>query len=109
MEYQRFPPASPPASSPEASALDDLTQALRDTLTIENTQSAHALDIEINVAEALLTGLQAIAHALRDLGLANAGTPMGALEVLSVEIKAGSERIAEGLEAVAEAIKEVEL
>ena len=60
----------------------------------------------VNVAEAVLAGLQAIATALRYLGLADASTPMGAMEVLSMEIKDGSTRVAEGLHAIADAIRE---
>jgi hypothetical protein len=39
------------------------------------------------------------------LGLSNASTRMGALEVLSLEIKNGSERIAEALNSIAIAIR----
>ena len=92
--------------SPEVSALADLADALKDVLTIENKASAYTLHADVNVAEVLLQGLQSITSALRHLGLADAGTPMGAMEVLSMEMKAGSERIAEGLQAIAQAIRE---
>lgn len=60
---------------------------------------------EINeVAEAI----KDVAVALRVLGLNDAATSMGALELLSKEIKEGSERIAEGLNSIASAIMESE-
>ena len=55
-----------------------------------------------NVSEALLS----IASALRHLGTADAATPMGALELLSLEVKEGSQRIENGLMAIANAIRE---
>jgi hypothetical protein len=50
--------------------------------------------------------IEKIAEALRNLGLGNADTQMGAIELLSKEVKEGSERIAQGLHAIAEAISE---
>lgn len=45
------------------------------------------------------------ATALRDLGTGNAATQMGAIEYLAKEVREGSERIAEGLHAIAAAIE----
>lgn len=56
--------------------------------------------------EQMALALKAIASALRDLGTANAATPMGALEMVAMELKEGSTRIAEGLFAIADAIRE---
>lgn len=47
---------------------------------------------EFNVADglyAIASSLDNVARALRDLGTANASTPMGAIEILSMEIKEG--------------------
>ena len=56
------------------------------------------------IAEAI----EGVVVALRRLGLNDAATSMGALELLSKEIKEGSERIAEGLNSIASAIMESE-
>ncbi len=56
--------------------------------------------------ELLAEALEKIAKALSNLGLGNAATQMGAIELLSKEVKEGSERIAEGLQAISEAISE---
>lgn len=51
--------------------------------------------------------VQNVADALVKLGLNEANTNMGGLELLSKEIKEASERIAEGLESVASAICQI--
>ena len=51
--------------------------------------------------------LQDIALALRRLGVADADTHMGALELLAMETRDGTRRVAEGLHAIAEALGEV--
>ena len=56
--------------------------------------------------EMLANALEQIAKALSNLGLGNAATQMGAIELLSKEVKEGSERIAEALLEIAEAISE---
>jgi hypothetical protein len=48
-----------------------------------------------------------IAMALRFLGMGDAATTMGAIELLSREIKEGSERIADRLNRIAEAIEDM--
>ncbi len=48
-------------------------------------------------AHALSEGLEAIALSLRNLGTANAATPMGAVELVAMEIEKGTERIADAL------------
>lgn len=50
---------------------------------------------------------EALVQSLNRLGLDDADTDLGALENLAAETKWGSERIAEGLHDVAEAIREV--
>lgn len=45
-----------------------------------------------------------VASALRYLGTGNAATQMGAIEVLSVELKQGCQAIADALTLIAEAI-----
>ena len=45
-----------------------------------------------NVADglyAIASALDNVAHALKNLGIANASTPMGAIEILAFEIKEG--------------------
>ena len=56
--------------------------------------------------EMLANALEKIAKALSNLGLGNAATQMWAIELLSKEVKEGSERIAEALLEIAEAISE---
>jgi len=51
--------------------------------------------------------LNSIASALRYLGNGNAGTQMGAIENLAIEVKEGTTRIASALELIAEAIDRV--
>jgi hypothetical protein len=58
----------------------------------------------MNLTDGLVHGLLRIAASLKLLGLADAATPLGAMEALSLEVKHGSERIAEGLHAIADAI-----
>ena len=58
--------------------------------------------------EELTDALKLIARALRELGTNNAATEMGAIEMLALEVREGSTRIAEGLQAIAEAISERE-
>ncbi|MDD4986663.1 MAG: hypothetical protein PHQ43_12960 [Dehalococcoidales bacterium] len=49
--------------------------------------------------QAIADGLFAIARAIRDLGNADAATPMGAIEALGKVMKEGSEHIAAAIEA----------
>ena len=56
--------------------------------------------------EELTDALKLIALALRELGTNKAATKMGAIEILALEVREGSTRIAEGLQAIAEAISE---
>ncbi len=60
---------------------------------------------ELNQAEAIFD----LAGAVQRLGLADAGTPMGAIEVLAMEVKEGCAEIASALHAVAEAIRDHEV
>jgi hypothetical protein len=53
--------------------------------------------------ENIARGLFAIAHAINRLGLANASTPMGALELLSMELK----RLADAHEGIASTLGDV--
>jgi hypothetical protein len=50
-------------------------------------------------------GLMSVADAIHKLGTGNAATSMGAVEALALEIRHGSERIAEALGFVAAAIE----
>jgi len=63
--------------------------------------------------ELMVAAVEAVAKALRDLGTANADTPMGGLEMVAKEIMDSGRIIADGLtdcakglEAIAQAIKE---
>jgi len=81
---------------------DDALHLLSDALVsdvLENPDGSPA-----NLVDGLSTGLHKIARALTLLGLADASTPFGALEALGMEMKDSSERIAEGLHAIADAI-----
>lgn len=58
----------------------------------------------VTLVESLMHGTHEIARALHKLGVADAATSMGALEALGLEVREGSQRIAEGLHAIAVAI-----
>jgi hypothetical protein len=60
-----------------------------------------------SLPEMLYAGAERIARALRDLGNADACTPMGALEAHGLAIKDVGAQIADGLQAIAEALHEV--
>ncbi len=62
--------------------------------------------VENSRDNAILAIAEQLTIGLSNLGLRNASTPMGAIELLSFEIKEGSERIANGLHAIANAILE---
>jgi len=62
----------------------------------------------MNLTDGVVHGLVRIAASLKMLGLADAATPLGAIEALSKEVHDGSRRIAEGLHAIAEAIAQDE-
>lgn len=53
------------------------------------------------LAAAILLAGQSIAYQIKCLGLAEAITPMGALELLAMELKNGLSSIADGIESVA--------
>ena len=59
----------------------------------------------MDIEDELSMKLGDIATALDKLGLADALTNMGALELLSKEIKEGSQRIADALLAIADALE----
>lgn len=52
----------------------------------------------------VVTAILSLADSIHKLGLSNASTSMGALELLSKEIHDGAKEIKEGLFAIAEAI-----
>ena len=55
---------------------------------------------EVNIVDALLaiaTSLNGVASALRKLGTADASTPKGAIEILSLEIKEGAGLVADAI------------
>jgi hypothetical protein len=83
---------------------DRIATALRDTL-LSSDGGGSTFDA-MNLVDGLVSGLGRIARALKDLGLAEASTPFGAIEALCVELKESSQRIANGLEAIAEAIRD---
>jgi hypothetical protein len=58
----------------------------------------------MDIPEALVFAADRLAFALRQLGLADAATPFGAIEALCDELKEASTRIADGLHAIADAI-----
>jgi hypothetical protein len=65
---------------------------------MEEHKVKRIIDAVNGLSDAIFSGAQ-------HLGLSNASTRMGALEVLSLEIKNGSERIAEALNSIAIAIR----
>jgi hypothetical protein len=83
---------------------DRIADALIDTLTSSNGHPTGP--DEMNLVDGLVHGLGRIATALKYLGLADAATPFGAIEALCMEMKESSQRIATGLEAIAEAIRD---
>lgn len=58
-----------------------------------------------NYQERLVEAVMRVGTHLKYLGTGDAGTTMGAIEYLAKETKEASERIAEGLHAIAEAIQ----
>jgi len=68
---------------------------------IQNSFRANAFGPD---GENVVTAICQIADSIQKLGLNNASTSMGALEVMSKEIHDGAQGIREGLLAIAEAI-----
>jgi len=64
-------------------------------------------DFDGTEIEYLAEAIGALAQNIKVLGLNNAGTQMGAIEVLSMEIKEGSERIAQSISDLASAMHEI--
>jgi len=54
----------------------------------------------------LIEAVKEVSRALRDLGNADAATPMGAIEALGVAVREAGHSIASGLQEVADAIRE---
>lgn len=69
----------------------------------------HQYNEEYSVEENQAMALYAIANALDRLGLAGAATPMGALEVISKELKDGFEGIAGAIGSIGGAIRDAVL
>jgi hypothetical protein len=59
---------------------------------------------EYDNEERLVMAVEEMVRAFHNLGKADASTPMGAIELLSKEIKCGAEGIASALHEIAEAI-----
>ena len=81
----------------------ELAAALRDIFTSpsvsdRNMEPANLVDVLDDIA-------RAIRFSAKHLGSGDAATQMGALENLAKEVKEGSERMAGGLHAIAEAIE----
>jgi hypothetical protein len=80
----------------------EIANALRDVLMSPNVEDsngeiANAVDTLNNIAKALWFGV-------KHLGLNDADSPLGALENLALEVRNGSQCIADGLNAIAHAI-----
>lgn len=58
--------------------------------------------------ESVASALGGLTGALDRLGINDASTRMGALELLALEIKAGSGRVADALTEIAEAIRDAQ-
>ena len=61
---------------------------------------------EYRYHERFVTAVEHLVSALYDLGKADASTPLGAIEILSNEIKCGAEGIANALYEIARAMRE---
>jgi hypothetical protein len=81
---------------------DEAASIFRDLLTSTTRETRDGEPL--GLTDALYEGLGKVAYALRQLGVGDAATPMGALEALAVELRASSQSIADGLHAIAEAI-----
>jgi hypothetical protein len=61
----------------------------------------------MNLMDGLTHGLLRIASALKMLGLADAATPLGAIEALCVELKDSSTRLADSNNRIAQALDNI--
>lgn len=80
----------------------ELASALRDTLISPNVADSNWEPA--NLVDVLDAIARAIRFSAKHLGTGDAVTQMGALGNLAKEVKEGSERVAGGLHAIAEAI-----
>ena len=85
--------------------LEALTTVIGEALISTDAETTNDCG-PMNLVDGVVLGARGIARALQRLGLADASTPFGALEALSMEMKESSERIAEGLHAIADAIRD---
>lgn len=60
-----------------------------------------------NLVDALTTGLRAVSRAIHKLGVADAVTPMGAIEAHAVAVKESGASIERGLSDIADALREL--
>lgn len=60
----------------------------------------------VAAAYAIADSIEHVAEALHKLGVANAATPMGALEHVGLELKNGSDAISSAIGDLAEAIRD---
>ncbi len=89
--------------------MDELARALLDTL--RSFEAPHRNGRAANVVDGLFAIAEAVhrtADALYKLGLADASTRMGALECLALEVKEGTERLADALGDLAEPVSDWE-
>lgn len=84
--------------------LKAMGEALRDTLFSSNVSDSNME--AANVVDALDSVAHAIRYGLRDLGNADAATPMGALEAHGLAIKQAGEHIASAIRDLADAVRE---
>lgn len=80
--------------------------ALIDTLTSANVPDSNMEPA--NVVDVIAGAGHNISRALRALGTNDAATNMGGLELLAKEVQEGCQAIADGLNAIADAIKDRE-
>jgi hypothetical protein len=74
---------------------------------IECFTSVGAMNESTNVVDALATGLRAVSRAIHKLGVADAFTPMGAIEAHAVAVKEAGASIERGLSDIADALREL--
>jgi hypothetical protein len=95
-----------PTTEHQEALTQALTEALTEVFQSHDEALTDAYGGAVNLVDGLVYGLGRIATALKYLGVGDAATPFGAIEALCMEMKESSQRIADGLEALAEAVRD---
>ena len=83
----------------------ELAAAIRNALVSSKPSDRYSAGSPANLVDVLDAMVTAIRYSAEHLGTGNAATQMGAIELLAKEVKEGTERVASGLHAIAEAIE----